>query len=189
MIIVDKHINSLCYGFIPKVIRDYYGQWGITLEHDLDPLVSPYDPALVNPASLDIRIGETAKLRVKDGYHDIDLIEFSPDNPYMMCPGDRILVGSLETINLPNFLTAQFKLKSSRAREWYGHQLAGFADPGWNGSKLTMEIVNNDIAPLPLYCGLKIGQLIFSLTFGLPDKDYSITGRYNNDKGAAASKG
>jgi dCTP deaminase len=156
------------------------------------PLVEPFDPELVNPASLDIRIGETAKWRHPmghSGYVDVDLTDYGRDMPDLFQPGALYLVASLETINLPSFVTAQFKLKSSRGREWYGHQLAGFCDPGWHGSKLTMELTNDDIYDLPLYPGMKIGQLVFDLTLGIPDADYSKTGRYNGDRQVMGSRG
>jgi deoxycytidine triphosphate deaminase len=120
---------------------------------------------------------------------NIDLGKYSPSHPYLMIPGERCLVASLETFNLPTFLCAQFRLKSSRGREWYEHMEAGFCDPGWNGSKLTMEIINMAPGLLPLYPGLRMGQLVFSLTLGVPDKHYGQTGRYNGDQTVMASKG
>ena len=180
MILIDRQIADLCQGVVPDDLRFYYSQIWEDIPRRCLPLVNPFDPSLVNPASLDLRVGMTAKLRVLDGYEEIDLKQFTQDNPYLMCPGDRLLVGSLETVNLPNFVCAQFRLKSSRGREWYEHMEAGYCDPGWHGSKLTMEIINLDVAPLPLYPGLKMGQLVFSLTLSPPDRDYSVVGRYNH---------
>lgn len=220
MILVDHQIADLCRGVVPEELQFYYSSLWADIPRQCLPMVDPFDPSLINPASLDIRIGETAKLRNQESfsaklirkiknlwtcivhirsafvpgywmtakYKEVDLSRYSHENPYWMQPGDRLLVASLETINLPNFLTAQFKLKSSRGREWYGHQLAGFCDPGWHGSKLTMELTNDDLEDLPIYPGLKIGQLVFSLTLGIPEKDYSVTGRYNHDKTVEASK-
>lgn len=198
MILIDRQIADLCYGVVPDELRYFYSSIDENVPRKIRPMVEPFLPKLVNPASLDIRVGETAKLRtcrkVYDGgevcsYEDIDLSIFSQEKPYWMSTGDRLLVASLETFNLPDFVCAQFRLKSSRGREWYEHMEAGFCDPGWHGSKLTMEIINMDVAPLPLYPGLKMGQLIFSLTLGTPDKDYSVTGRYNQDKTVSGSKG
>lgn len=191
MILVDHHIADLCQGIVPDELRFYYSSLWADIPRRCLPMVTPFDPSLINPASLDIRVGETAKLRQEwepTGYTDIDLTAYTKDDPYYFLPENRLLVASLETINLPNFLTAQFRLKSSRGREWYEHMEAGFCDPGWHGSKLTMEIINMDCETLPIYPGLKMGQLIFSLTLGIPDKDYSVTGRYNGDKTVEASK-
>jgi dCTP deaminase len=198
MILVDHQIADLCRGKVPEELQFYYSSLWADIPRQCLPMVEPFDPSLINPASLDIRIGETAKLRTytntsngwrQGGYNSFDISNFSQSEPYFFQPGDRLLVASLETINLPNFLCAQFRLKSSRGREWYEHMEAGFVDPGFHGSKLTMEIINMDCEPLPIYPGLKMGQLIFSLTLGIPDKDYSVTGRYNGDKTVEASKG
>ena len=192
MILVDHHIADLCRGKVPEELQFYYSSLWADIPRQCLPMVEPFDPSLINPASLDIRVGNTAKWRNplgNGGYVDVDLTDYSEDMPDLLQPGDRYLLASLETINLPNFLCAQFRLKSSRGREWYEHMEAGFCDPGWHGSKLTMEIINMDCEPLPIYPGLKMGQLIFSLTLGIPDKDYSVTGRYNGDKTVEASKG
>ena len=189
MILIDRHIADLCRGVVPDELRFYYSSLWEDIPRRCLPMVEPFDPSLVNPASLDIRVGKTAKLRTSDGYLDIDLSEYSEANPFRFVSGDRLLVASLEKFCLPNFLCAQFKLKSSRGREWYGHQLAGFADPGWCHSCLTMELTNDDLAPLPIFQGLRIGQMVFSLTLAPPDNDYSVRGRYNHHKTVSESLG
>ena len=151
-------------------------------------MVTPYDPSLLNPASLDIRLGDTAKLRQSGDWLTVHLGRFSESAPFVLQPNDRLLVASLEEFSLPPFVCAQFFLKSSRAREFLEHLHAGFCDPGWHGSKLTMELVNMDTVPKSLYPGMRIGQMIFSLTMGIPVKDYSKTGRYNGDKFVSGSK-
>ena len=191
MQLTSNQISTLAQGQIPPLIRSFYSAMGITLPPIIRPLVEPFDQSLVNPASLDIRIGHHAALLTANGWSEINLGTFTEDRPFslMPYPADRILVSSLETFNLPNFLTGVFKLKSSRGREFYENVLAGFCDPGWHGSKLTMEIINMDLAPLPIYPGLKMGQLVFSLTLAPPDQDYSVRGRYNNDRQVVGSKG
>lgn len=189
MILIDSVISQLCQGKVPWYLRLIYFVTGNPIG-EIKPLVSEhYDPTLINPASLDLRIGYTAKLRLIGGHENVDLSAYSKARPYMMQPGDRLLVGSLETFNMPRFLCAQFRLKSSRAREFMEHLEAGFADPGWNGSKLTMELINMDCEAYAIYPGLRIGQLVFSLTLGIPDRCYAETGRYNGDRQVEASKG
>lgn len=157
-------------------------------------MVDPFDPALVNPASLDIRIGSApllvaAKLANTD-WLELPLSSYTKEYPFLLAPDEFVLVPSLETINIPTFLCAQFRLKSSRGREGYEHLEAGFCDPGWSGSHLTMEIKNfHPFKNLPLYPGLRIGQLVFSRLDAEPEQHYGLTGRYNNDKGAQQSKG
>lgn len=183
MILPDWMIRKLCLGVVPATIP-----FGLRrTNYNITPMVTPYDPELVNPASLDIRVGNTAKLRTIGGYLNIDLTQYSEEKPYLIYPKDRVLVDSLENFNIPIFLCAQFTLKSSRCRQWYEQMQSGFGWPGWSG-KLTMELINMDLEPLPIYTGLRMGQFVFSLMLAIPEKDYSLTGRYNNDLTVMESK-
>jgi len=154
-------------------------------------MVEPFAPELLNPASLDIRIGNS--IVIEDETQDditktIDISERSEEEPYWVPPGGWLLASSLEVFNLPAIVAAEFKLKSSRAREGWGHSLAGHCDPGWHGSVLTMELKNyRERKRLPIYPGLKIGQMIFHLT-STPRHNYSKTGRYNGDRSVSPSK-
>jgi dCTP deaminase len=78
---------------------------------------------------------------------------------------------------------------SSRAREGYENALAGWADPGWNNSRLTLELKNlRQHHPLPIYPGLRIGQMVF-FKMQQPAIDYSRTGRYNGHAHVMPSAG
>lgn len=166
-------------------------------------LIEPFDPEMVNPASIDVRIGDsvlverkitfdaryTQHKQFKEGWAEIDISDRTADNPYWIQPCEFILVATLETFNMPSDLVGEFRLKSSRAREGYDNALAVWLDPEWSGSKLTLEIVNNRrLTSIPLYPGLKIGQAIFHKC-NAPDRTYQVTGRYNNDVKVSASKG
>lgn len=154
-----------------------------------EKMVEPFDENLLNPCSLDIRVGYTAKKRLVNGWLDFDLRIYNEIDPYLMDPGDRFLVSSLEVFNMPTDVAGQFRLKSSRAREFYEHLNAGWIDPGWTGSVLTMEIMNLDFMPLPLYPGLRMGQIIFQDLLEEPGRLYRDVGRYNGDKTVQESKG
>lgn len=156
----------------------------------LEGMLQPFDPQFLNPASLDIRVGDTALLETPSGQKQINLWEYSKSKPYSLLPGEYALVGSFEIFNLPPNIAAEFKLKSSRAREWYQHMLAAWIDPGFSNSVLTMELSNaNPYNTLPLYPGLRIGQIIFHSLAATPEKTYQQTGRYNGDLIATSSKG
>ena len=155
------------------------------------------DNALVNPASLDLRIGEIIQVENPEAksfndpnrWTDVDISWCSPSNPVWLSPGQFALAHSLEIFNLPSNIVGQFLLKSSRAREGYQHALAGWCDPGWHGSYLTMELKNlSQYFPLPLYPGLRMGQIIFHEVVP-PSACYATTGRYNGDLTAMPSKG
>jgi dCTP deaminase len=96
----------------------------------------------------------------------------------------------MEVFHLPDDVAAEFRLKSSRAREGLDQALAVWADPGWHGSVLTLELRNNrQLWPQLLWPGMKIGQMVFHLMAERPLASYAQTGRYNGDATAQASKG
>lgn len=110
---------------------------------------------------------------------------------YDLAPGQFCLGATQEVFNLPNDLVAEVKLRSSVARAGLNHSLAGWADPGFNGSVLTLELFNNlKYHWLRLRPGMKIAQVIFMRGEAVPDyASYSTRGRYNKDMSATPSKG
>jgi len=155
-------------------------------------MVTPFDPALVNPASLDLRLGSNILIESAEGP---GLVPYSLDihtaeDPYRLVPGQFVLAETQETFNLPTNLAGQFVLKSSRAREGLQHLLAGYCDPGWHGSKLTLELKNvRQLHWVGLWPGLKIGQMKFLTMDARPLRSYAEVGRYNTDTTVTASRG
>ena len=155
-------------------------------------MVTPFDPALLNPASLDLRLGSNILIESSEGP---DLVPYciascTPENPYRMVPGQFILAEAEPIFNLPNCIAAQFVLKSSRAREGLQHLLAGWCDPGWNGSRLTLELKNvRQLHWVGIWPGLKIGQMKFLKMDSTPLASYGKVGRYNGDATVTASRG
>ncbi len=159
--------------------------WQITARCRKSQMVVPFNEELVNPASLDVLLGD--HLMVESIYSPelvrVDISHRTEDDPFMLHPGEVCLAETRESFNLPTDLSAQFVLKSSRARSFYGHMLAGWCDPGWHGSKLTLELKNERLHhALPLFPGLKIGQMVFHLMSEVPMKHYGLegVGHYNN---------
>jgi dCTP deaminase len=154
-------------------------------------IVQHYQPELINPASLDLRLGNLIMLESVTSHQMIplDISHYTVDHPYDLVPGQFILAQTMETFNMPEDIAGLFFLKSSRAREGYENLHAGYADPGWHGSALTLELKNaRQLQPLPIYPGLKIGQLVFFKMSSKPALSYAVTGSYNNDNLVAASK-
>jgi len=156
----------------------------------------------INGTSIDITIGEHILVEQPHSfcYEVVDLkskgslklLEKTiPDIGYGLRPNEFILATSQETFNLPNNISAEYKLKSSLARSGLEHLMAGWCDPGWNKSKLTLELKNltqNHI--LLLKPGMKIGQVVFWECDPVPDyADYSNTGQYNGQETVTANKG
>lgn len=134
-------------------------------------------------------IEQTVDLSIKKFPDMIPLV--MTDHGFAMKPGQFILASTQETFNLPNDIAAEFKLKSSIARGGLNHCLAGFADPRWFGSKLTLELKNElQYNQLVLKPGMKIGQIIFYRVTPVPEEhSYAVKGRYNNTTEVTASKG
>jgi dCTP deaminase len=146
----------------------------------------PFDPTLVNPASINLRVGATAKIESMSGFIDVDLGAYTRDMPYLVPPGGWILTDCLESIRLASDMEGTVVLRSSAARRGWDHAMAGFVDPGYgmgtaNGSKLTLEFVNClKFQHLPIYPGIQLVQLRINMLQRMPRKPYHLTGRYND---------
>lgn len=171
MILADWEIRSLCEG---------------------QQMVEGYHPELVNPASLDVRLGDFLQVeqRWSQQLRMVDISWATARHPYWLKPGHFVLAQTREVFNLPDHIAAQFVLKSSRAREGLEHLMAGYCDPGWNGSVLTLELHNSRrLHAVPLWPGLPIGQMVFHRMSSRPLKSYAKVGRYNGDKVVTGSRG
>jgi dCTP deaminase len=155
-------------------------------------MVEGFDPDLINPASLDVRLGDTLLI---ESAQSRELVQYplawhSEADPYEMKPGQFLLAPTRETFNIPDTIAAEFRLKSSRAREGLDQALAVWADPGWHGSVLTLELRNNrQLWPQLLWPGMKIGQMVFHKMSDRPMRSYAKTGRYNEHKTVMGSLG
>jgi dCTP deaminase len=155
-------------------------------------MITPFDPSLVNPASLDVRLGDLLLIESAQSPQLVPypLNRHSQDDPYELRPGQFCLAQTLEVFHLPDDIAAQFMLKSSRAREGLEHLMAGYCDPGWHGSVLTLELHNSrQLWSVGLWPGMKIGQIVFHLMAERPVASYAQTGRYNGDSAVQASRG
>lgn len=152
-------------------------------------LIDPFDEELLNPASLDIRLGNTLLVASEHGWVKEDISTFTFDDPFWFYPNEFVLAESYEIFNFPSDVCGEFKLKSSRGREGYDHGAAGFIDPDWTNSRLTLELKNiHPYKRLPLYPKMRIGQIVFMMLSEIPNINYSQVGHYNNDLRVQPSK-
>ena len=155
-------------------------------------LVEPFDPDLINPASVDVTMGKTILVEGRVcGPADLRKrwLEVDITNGFELEPGSFILAHTAELVRIPNWLEATFHLKSSRGREGLNHLLAGYIDPGFSG-RITLELHNvNQRHSVRLYEGQRIGQLRFTKLEMAPLRSYAFTGRYMNDMTVTPSKG
>lgn len=110
---------------------------------------------------------------------------------YVLKPNEFILASSIEFFNLPDNISAEYKLKSSMARNALEHLNAGWCDAWWHGSRLTLELKNmSRFHNLRIRPGMAIGQVVFFRHKPVPkDAGYAVRGQYNNDTKVTASKG
>lgn len=166
-----------------------------------DGVLTGVDPEHINAASIDITLGSTIFIEASPhgGYDRVDLK--AKETPHMepvvihgyydLAPGQFCLASTQEIFNMPNDITAEFRLKSSGARAGLDAALAMWVDAGFTGANLTLELVNNlKFHHLRLRPGLKVGQIIFWRGAPVPDHaSYAVKGQYNNELGTVPSKG
>ncbi|WP_129141480.1 dCTP deaminase [Modicisalibacter coralii] len=106
-------------------------------------------------------------------------------------PGEFALAATQQIFHLPNDIAGHYMLKSSLARAGLQHLFAGWADPTWHGSALTLELVNClTFHSLVLKPGDKCGQMVFWRGQPVPESaSYAVRGQYNQSKTVEASKG
>ena len=109
----------------------------------------------------------------------------------LLAPGDFALAATEQVFHLPNDIAGHYMLKSSLARAGLQHLFAGFADPTWHGSALTLELHNVlRHHGLLLRPGDKIGQMVFWRGQPVPEEaSYAKRGQYNATPGVQQSKG
>lgn len=157
-----------------------------------DGFITPFSDELINPASIDIRLGNRILIEQpsKRQMDELSLADhgYSEQHPFRLLPGQFILAPSLERFNFPSSVAGQFLLKSSLMREGLNASLAGWCDPGWHDSVLTIGLKNwLQWHPVLLWPGRKIGQLVLH-SVNSPELSYADVGRYNNSCSVAESK-
>ena len=162
--------------------------------------VKPYDPADLQPSSVDLHLDRSFRVFRNNRYPFIDvrapqpdlteLLTIADDEPFVLHPGEFVLGQTLEWVELPNDLVARLEGKSSLGRlGLLIHSTAGYVDPGWKGN-LTLELSNVANLPIALYFGMKIGQISFFKMSSPVDRPYgspSLGSKYQGQSEPTAS--
>ena len=163
--------------------------------------VEPFDPAMLQPSSVDVRLDRFFRVFENHMYSVIDPAAEQPDltraveikgsDEFILHPGEFVLASTYEVITLPDDVAGRLEGKSSLGRlGLLTHSTAGFIDPGFSGH-ITLELSNVANLPVKLYPGMKIGQLcLFRLSSPAenPYGSYKYGSRYQNQRGPTASK-
>src|SRR3954466_545029 len=163
--------------------------------------IDPWDPELVQPSSIDVRLDRYFRVFNNSQYTHIDpavqqdeltsLVEPPGDDPFVLHPGEFVLGSTLEVVTLPDYLASRLEGKSSLGRlGLVTHSTAGFIDPGFSGH-VTLELSNLANLPIKLYPGMKIGQICVFTLSSAAEHPYgsSIYGsRYQDQRGPTPSR-
>ena len=163
--------------------------------------LEPYDPSMIQPASVDVRIDRFFRLFDNHKYPYIDpsqeqedltrLVEVAPDDPFILHPGEFVLGATYEKVTLPDNIAARLEGKSSLGRlGLLTHSTAGFIDPGFSGH-VTLELSNMATLPIMLWPGSKVGQLCFFQLTSATEHPYgsgAYGNRYQGQRGPTASR-
>ena len=129
--------------------------------------IEPLEPAQIQPASVDIRLGDTFSI-VEDtpsgivGLEDEIAYKTIRTDRYILLPGQFVLATTMEYVRLGNDLTA-------------------FVE-----GRITLELFNANRCALELRCGRRVGQLVFARMDGAARSPYA--GKYQGQRGATGSR-
>jgi len=163
--------------------------------------IDPYDPAMVQPASIDVRVDRYFRVFENHRYAYIDPkqeqpdltteIETGVDHAFILHPGEFVLGSTLEVVRLADSIVARLEGKSSLGRlGLLIHSTAGFVDPGFEGH-LTLELSNVATLPVAIYPGMRIGQMSFYELTTPAESPYGSDGtgsKYQGQRGPTASR-
>ena len=163
--------------------------------------LDPWEAAMVQPASVDVRLDKFFRVFENHRYPTIDpaveqaeltrLVEATAEDPFILHPGEFVLASTYELVTLGHAIAARLEGKSSLGRlGLLTHSTAGFIDPGFSGH-VTLELSNMATLPVKLYPGMKIGQLCFFRLTSPAESPYGSAAygsRYQGQRGPTASR-
>ena len=152
--------------------------------------ITPLEQGQIQPASVDIRLGNTFSIVEDSSSGIIDLQREIPyktlqAETYLLLPGQFVLATTMEYVSLPDNLTAFVEGRSSLGRIGLFIQNAGWVDPGFEG-EITLELFNANRCAIELRAGRRVGQLVFAQLDAHAKNPYR--GKYQGQKGATGSR-
>ena len=206
MFIPDFMIADMCGDNYPKTWAPSGGP-DVGKEFPIEnagPLIEPFDPKFLGPASYDIQVGlkfaspsaiqayvvrGTERLRPAHGGTEIDgareIKHPGEGIEVILEPKQAVLCHSAEYVRVPPHLSAQLSMRSSFARDWLDHSAADSIWPGFQG-QITFELRNDGPRPFSLRPGMRPLQLAFVRMAATPARPYN--GLYQNPEGQLHSR-
>lgn len=150
------------------------------------------DKPLVNPASINVRLGNTFLVPKRRFFAPVKLgdevkyrrYEVPDDGMFCLQPGQFALATTKERVYVPPNLAAYVQGRSSIGRAGLTVQNAGYVDPGFYGA-ITLELKNETRNPIYLIPGYPVAQLIFEECTSV---EHPYKGKYNGQIEATGSR-
>ncbi|GAB3279005.1 dCTP deaminase [Actinocorallia lasiicapitis] len=163
--------------------------------------IDPFDPAMVQPCSVDVRLDRFFRVFENHRYPHIDPAEeqvdltrevaSAPGEAFILHPGEFVLASTYEVFVLPDDVAGRLEGKSSLGRlGLLTHATAGWIDPGFSGH-VTLELSNVATLPIKLWPGMKIGQMCLFRTSSPVEHPYGSSeygSRYQGQRGPTPSR-
>jgi dCTP deaminase len=163
--------------------------------------IDPFDPTLVQPASVDVRLGGQFRVMRSNRLTHIDpreandglmeVVDVGTGDPFVLHPGEFALGHTSETFSLPDDVVGIVNGKSSLGRLGLQvHATAGYVDPGFRGV-IVLELSNVATLPILLRPGMKVAQMVFQRMDRAAEQPYghpALGSKYQGQRGAQASR-
>jgi len=153
-------------------------------------VVEPLEDGQIQPASIDLRLGEHF-LKVDEEVTEsitldkpLSYVEIRKEQ-IVIPPHSFLLASTREYIRLPQDITAFVEGRSSIGRIGLFIQNAGWVDPGFAGN-ITLELYNANRLPIRLTSGRRICQIVFARMDGPARRPYA--GKYQGQRAAVGSR-
>src|SRR3954449_11549731 len=162
--------------------------------------IDPYEPSLLQPSSVDVRVDRYFRVFRNNLYPFIDVKQAQEDltelvqvdgDPFILHPGEVVLGSTPGRVRLPEDVVGRLDGKSSLGRlGLLIHSTAGFIDPGWDGN-VTLNLSNVPNLPITIYPEMKIVQLSFVQMTEPAESPYgsgALGSKYQGQKGPTPSR-
>ena len=162
----------------------------LQMTKDKTLIIEPLEEQQIQPASVDVRLGNTFSI-VEDSPSGIITLgseikyKTIKADTYVLLPGQFVLATTMEYFELPDDLTAFVEGRSSLGRMGLFIQNAGWVDPGFKG-EITLELFNANRCAIELSSGRRVGQLVFAKMDNTAQNPYR--GKYQGQRGAIGSR-
>lgn len=164
-------------------------------------VIEPYIPKHVQPASIDLTLGNEFKIMLNRGVPIdpfnldaatlYDTVVINRGETFSMEPDMFVLGTTIERFEFPPDLAGRLEGKSSLARlGLVVHSTAGFFDPGFKGT-CTLEFSSSAPSPILLYPGMKVAHMSVHLMDGpssVPYGEGNLGSKYQDQCGAVESR-